>query len=251
MNIDLYLNILEIQKSAPTLNFLNHLIANHQKAISFNNLAVYFNPGQILNLELEALFEKVVFNREGGYCFENNKVFFYLLKKLGFDVSAQAARVLYGQSGDTPRTHRMTLVTLNGKRYVTDVGFGRFAPPVAVPLEGNETNSYSIVKNRDTYLLQIEKDGNTIDLYTFDEGHYQESDFVVANYFTNTHPSSKFVNNLTLSKRDGDVVEVINGKTYSRISAEGRTDQEIKTAEEFSSILKKCGIRKNYNFEKL
>ncbi len=251
MNIDHYLSVLEVKNRAPSLDFLNDLIKAHLKSISFNNLAVYFRPGQILNLELDPLFEKVILNREGGYCFENNKVFFYLLKNLGFDVSPFAARVLYGQSGDIPRTHRMTVVVLDGKRYVADVGFGRFTPPVAVPFESEEPGLFSIEKKSDSYLLQVQKDDEKFSLYNFDEGHYQESDFFVANYYTNTHPNSKFVKNLILSRQEEGVVELINGKIYSRITGKEREDMEIKGSEEFSSILKKFGIQKNFDFNKL
>ena len=251
MNIDQYLRVLGVEKLAPSLTFLNELITAHLKTISFNNLAVYFRPGQILNLELDPLFEKVVLNREGGYCFENNKVFFYLLKNLGFEVSPFAARVLYGQSGDIPRTHRMTVVVLDGKKYVADVGFGRFTPPMAVPLESQEGDLFSIEKKGDNYLLQVQKDNEKFALYTFDEGHYQESDFLVANYYTNTHPNSKFVKSLILSRQEEGVVELINGKTYSRITREGREDQEMKGSEDFLSILKKFGIQKIFDFNKL
>lgn len=251
MNIDQYLSVLGLERRAPTLTFLNDLIAAHLRTISFNNLAVYFRPGQILNLELEALFEKVVLNREGGYCFENNKVFFFLLKTLGYEVRPLAARVLYGQSGDVPRTHRMTVVTLDGVRFLADVGFGRFTPPIAVPLESLQLDTFSIEKRGDIYLLQVQKEEESLALYAFDEGHYQESDFVVANYYTNTHPNSKFVKNLVLSRREGDVVELINGKTYSRITGNGREDKEIINSEEFASILKKFGIQKNFEFSRL
>lgn len=251
MNIDQYLGVLGVEKREPSLGFLNDLIKAHLKNISFNNLAVYYKPGQILDLELDALFEKVVLNREGGYCFENNKVFFYLLKNLGFEVTPFAARVLYGQSGDIPRTHRMTVVFLNGKRYLADVGFGRFTPPLAVPLESENSGLFSIEKREDNYLLQVQKDNEKFPLYTFDEGHYQESDFSVANYYTNTHPNSKFVKSLILSRQEDGVVELINGKTYSRITGEGREDVEITGSEEFSSILKKFGLQKNFDFNKL
>lgn len=251
MNITQYLNVLQLEKRTPSLEFLNELIAAHQRTISFNNLAVYFRPGQILDLELPALFEKVILNREGGYCFENNKVFFYLLKELGFEVRPLAARVLYGQSGDVPRTHRSTLITLDDKQFVADVGFGRHAPPIAVSLDSQNSDSYSILKNGDTYLLKLGKEGQKIDLYMFDEGHYQESDFAIANYYTNTHPNSKFVKGLILSRREGNVVELISDRVYSRITDEGRTDQEILSSDEFSAILEKFGIQKKYDFKKL
>ena len=39
----------------------------------------------------EDLFRKVVEQKRGGYCFELNKLFFLLLKELGFDCRSVAA----------------------------------------------------------------------------------------------------------------------------------------------------------------
>jgi N-hydroxyarylamine O-acetyltransferase len=138
MNIDQYLKKLNIEKKAPTLDYLNEIIASHQKTISFNNLAVFFRPGQILNLELGPLFDKVIVRGNGGYCFENNKVFYYLLKDLGFEVEAKAARVLYNNPGDVPRTHRTTIVRIGDGRYLADVGFGRDVPTSAIKIGTSE-----------------------------------------------------------------------------------------------------------------
>ena len=64
MNIDLYVQKLGLERKPPTLNFLDELIRAHQERISFNNLAVYFRPGVLLDLDLEPLFAKVVLRVE-------------------------------------------------------------------------------------------------------------------------------------------------------------------------------------------
>lgn len=251
MNIDLYLQKLNLSNQKPSLTFLNEIVSAHQKTISFNNLAVYFYPGQILNLDIEPLFEKVIVRGEGGYCFENNKVLFYLLQGLGFQVEPKAARVLYNQTGDIPRTHRTTIVTINGEKFLVDVGFGRDVPPKALPIDSEQTNEHHVIKKDGLYYLRLLKDETLIDLYTFDDGHYQESDFNLANYYTNTHPNSKFVKELTISRKDSGVIEFISGKTYSRIENNIREDVEITNLDEFQFYLNKFGIDKTYDFSKV
>lgn len=251
MNIDQYLNRLNLQSHRPSLKFLNEILSSHQKIISFNNLAVFYKPGQILNLDLEALFEKVIMRGEGGYCFENNKVLYYLLEGLGFKVERKSARVIYDKTGDVPRTHRTTVVTIDGQRFLADVGFGRDVPPRAIPIGLKQTSGYHVVAKDDLYHLQLFKGESIINLYTFDDGHYQESDFTVANYFTNTHPDSKFVKELIVSRKDQDFIEFMSGKTYSRIENDKRDNFEIQNQEEFQFYLKKFGIEHPYDFSKL
>lgn len=251
MNTDLYLKKLELEKKAPSLTFLNEIISAHQKRISFNNLDVLFRPGQILNLELEALFSKVILEGKGGYCFENNKVFYYLLKDLGFNVEAKAARVLYDNPGDVPRTHRTTIVTIDGKRYLADVGFGKDVPREAILIGEKRTTGNQVITDGDIYRHQLLKKDAIINLYTFDDGDYKESDFNVGNYYTNTHPDSKFTKELIVTRTEGDFVEFISGKTYTKIENGERTDTEIKDQNEFRSYLKKFNIEQSYDFSKL
>lgn len=251
MNPDLYLAKLNLNKQPPTLAFLNDIISAHQRKISFNNLTVFYNPGQILNLELVPLFEKVVLRNEGGYCFENNKVFYYLLKELGFDVQAKSARVIYDKTGDVPRTHRTTVVTIQGIKYLADVGFGKDVPPHVVQIGLKQANGHQVIEQDGLYFHQLLKGDSVINLYTFDNGHYQESDFTLANYYTNTHPESKFVKDLIISRRDGDLIEFISGKTYSRITSNVRENHEIKTQEEFQHYLKQFNLNRTYDFSRL
>lgn len=57
-------------------------------------------------------------------------MFLALLQELGFDARGITGRVVMGGPPDalTARTHRLTLVTLDGERYITDVGFGGMVP---------------------------------------------------------------------------------------------------------------------------
>ena len=252
INLEQYLAKINITKKIPTLTYLNEIISAHQKSISFNNLAVYFRPGEILDLELAALFSKVILEGKGGYCFENNKVFYYLLKKIGFEVEAKAARVIYDNPGDVPRTHRTTVVTIDGKKYLADVGFGKDVPRQAVPIGvKRENGGHQVIVDGSLYRHQLLKEEKIINLYTFDDGHYLESDFKVGNYYTNTHPDSKFVKELIVVRTAGELVEFINGKTYSRIVNNVRENKEISNQEEFAVYLERFGIFETYDFSKL
>src|SRR5439155_533693 len=74
----------------------------------------------------EALVDKLVQQRRGGYCYEQNGLFSHVLETIGFDFTPLAARVLWMQSDDalTPRTHKLLLVNLHEGLVLADVGFG-------------------------------------------------------------------------------------------------------------------------------
>ena len=90
---------------APTLAVLNDLMSAHVQAIPFENLDVLLQRG--IDLTPEALQRKLVDERRGGYCFEQNGLLLLVLGAIGFAVTPLSARVRYQRPRDyTPaRTH--------------------------------------------------------------------------------------------------------------------------------------------------
>ena len=60
-------------------------------SIPFENFDIHL--GRRLDLSPAGLFRKLVLNPRGGYCFEQNTLFQAVLERMGFDVTALAARV--------------------------------------------------------------------------------------------------------------------------------------------------------------
>lgn len=57
-----------------------------------------------------------------------------MLEALGFEVTLYLARVIYNRDIHPGLTHRITLVHLDGERYLVDVGFGPLGPDLPVGL---------------------------------------------------------------------------------------------------------------------
>lgn len=70
------------------------------------------------------LFDKFVMNRRGGYCFEINGFFMAVLEGLGYNCIPLAGRLLFDRPVFGIMGHRTTVVTIGGKRYLCDVGYG-------------------------------------------------------------------------------------------------------------------------------
>src|SRR5262245_31699260 len=92
---------------SPTLETLAGIHLHHTESIPFENL----NPllGWPVHLDLPSLREKLVQNRRGGYCYEQNLLLSHVLKALGFNVVGLAARVSWNVSEGVvlPRTHML------------------------------------------------------------------------------------------------------------------------------------------------
>lgn len=127
--------------ASPTLDRLATLQQRHLLSVPFENLDIV--AGRPITLDRGAFFEKVVGRGRGGFCYELNGLFAWLLDTLGFDVRLVEGRVLEDH-GFTPRfAHAAVLVDIGADGppasrdgwYLADVGFGRFARQ-PLPLTG-------------------------------------------------------------------------------------------------------------------
>jgi arylamine N-acetyltransferase len=85
----------------PNLDALQGLVTAHTQAIPFENL----DPVEgvpVDDLSPEALTDKLVHRRRGGYCYEQNGLMGYVLAELGFRVRRLAGRVVWMMPADLP-----------------------------------------------------------------------------------------------------------------------------------------------------
>ena len=175
----------------------------HVAAIPFENLDILL--GKAISLDLDALQAKLLAARRGGYCFEQNTLFRAALESLGFQVTSLAARVRSGSNAIRPRTHMLLRVDLREGQFLADVGFGGDGLVRPMPLMPAEESSIGGVGHRlqydgDTWVLQGNAAGTWADLYAFTLEPQYPADFEMANYFTSTHPGSRFVQTLTAQR---------------------------------------------------
>jgi N-hydroxyarylamine O-acetyltransferase len=121
----------------PTLATLNGLIFRHVQTIPFENLDVLLARG--ISLDVASLERKLIHERRGGYCFEQNGFFLLVLQTLGFDVTPISARVRWQRPREfiPPRTHLFNRVKIDGASWLADVGVGGMSPSCALRLEIN------------------------------------------------------------------------------------------------------------------
>src|SRR5258707_11985301 len=92
---------------APSAGALRALHLAHLYTVPFENLDI--GLGRPLSLALPALFDKIVTRRRGGFCYELNGLFGWLLQSLGYSVTYLSARV-YSPAGTLgPEFDHLTL----------------------------------------------------------------------------------------------------------------------------------------------
>jgi N-hydroxyarylamine O-acetyltransferase len=112
----------------PSAGALRELHRRHLESVPFENLSIHL--GEPIVLAEDALVDKIVRRRRGGYCYELNGAFAALLAALGFDVRLLAASVFQDGADDrdgdalTPAFDHLALLVTLDERYLVDVGFG-------------------------------------------------------------------------------------------------------------------------------
>ncbi len=128
MNLSAYLDRIHYHGPlAPTAETLRALHMAHLYAVPFENLDI--GRGRRLSLALPDLFDKLVTRRRGGFCYELNGLFGWLLLSLGYEVAHLSARVFGGDGGLGPEFDHLALRVVcpadaDGWPWLADVGFG-------------------------------------------------------------------------------------------------------------------------------
>lgn len=181
----------------------------HVTSIPFENLDPH--QGLPVSLGVEDLERKLVTERRGGYCFEQNMLLKAALEALGADVDMFLARVRVGMEPGVvrPRTHLVLRVSENGSYWHADVGFGArgILDPIpfgAGPPQEQSGFGFRVVQDGPELLLQKLAGDEWVDAYGFLPQPVPLIDVELSNWWTSTHPGSLFVTGLIVGVRDDD-----------------------------------------------
>jgi N-hydroxyarylamine O-acetyltransferase len=125
------------------LSWLARVHEQHLLKVPFENLDI--GRGVPIVLDEERILQKIVEARRGGFCYELNAAFAWLLRQVGIRVDLLSAEVAREEGGFGIPFDHMTLRVELERSYLADVGFGdSFRYPL--PLEaGPETEQKGFV----------------------------------------------------------------------------------------------------------
>lgn len=207
--------------SAETLAALQEA---HVKSVPYENLDILM--GVPLSLEIPDLFRKIVKNHRGGYCFELNGLFAWLLECLGYPVHQCMSRFLRDETAIPMRRHRVLKVEAERIFWLCDVGVGGPSPcrplQMEAGLEQHQGNEAYRLK-QDPFLgwvvEEFRKDA-WMQYYSFTEEPQLPLDYVMPSYWCEHAPESIFTKTGMLSIRTqagrntiaGDEFRIFTGK---------------------------------------
>ena len=221
----------ELRPDMPTLRLMHRA---HLGAVPFENLDIQM--GLPIRLDPGSLQRKIVGQRRGGYCFEQNMLFALALQAVGFECHLCEARVRQNAGGVIrPRTHLVLKVICAGRTWLADVGFGGdgILEPVAIDAGANPQygRSFRIVNEDRQWVLQVEQADGWNDLYAVVPQPVFAVDFEVANWYTSTHPESPFVRTLTAQLTTLAVRYVLRNLTFTAHMGTDVESREISRPE--------------------
>jgi len=200
MTVEKYLERIGLRGPlSPTRETLFALQKAHLFTVPYENLDIL--AGVPLSLNPEDLYEKIVDRKRGGYCFELNELFAWLLRAVGYQVTDYFARFLRDVENEIPkRRHHVLRVKVEGENadYLCDVGVGSGSPTYPVKMVLSEVqvqgaNTYRFAKDPFLgWVLEEEKRGAFVPLFSFTEEPQLGKDFITTAYYCEYAEDSPF-----------------------------------------------------------
>jgi N-hydroxyarylamine O-acetyltransferase len=224
----------------------------HVTSIPFENLDP--RRGIPVSLAPEDLEGKLVRDRRGGYCFEQNLLLKAAIEALGARVEPMLARVRAGAAPGKPRprSHLVLRVHADGGDWLADAGFGHgtLLDPIPFGPGGPYTQlgwQFRVVEEGPELILQTAQDGEWIDLYEFVPEPVPFIDIETSNWFTCTHPRSPFVTGLIVSAQRPDGARVSlsdwHGLSLREETPAGGSTRPVEPDEVRELIEQRFGLR--------
>ncbi|MGD8426486.1 MAG: arylamine N-acetyltransferase [Balneolaceae bacterium] len=244
INLDHYFERIGYKGSASvSLETLHDLQEKHTQTIPFENL----NPmlGLPVKLDIDSLVQKMVNNKRGGYCYEQNLLFLTVLETIGFQAKGLSARVRWNKTDDeiTPKTHMLLRITMNGHSYLADVGFGSQTLTAPLFLEPNTVQETPheprrLVQQGKEYLMQVRIEGQWKLLYQFDLRENYLPDYEINSWYLSNHPESHFVTELIAARPSQGKRYTIRNNQFSTYHLDGEIEKKrLKKLSELRRVL--------------
>jgi N-hydroxyarylamine O-acetyltransferase len=207
--------------------------------VPFENLDIHL--GRPIVLEDDALFDKIVERRRGGFCYELNGLFCRLLRELGFTVEKLSAGVANEEGGFDPYFDHMALLVQLDRPWLADVGFGdSFREPLLVDEPGDQTDDsgvYRIERSGDELILmQRSQHDSGKPQYRFRLQPYDYADYAEMCQFHQKSPKSPFTRGqvCTLATVEGRItlrnmrlITTVRGEKQERLIADQEEHQSV------------------------
>lgn len=249
MSFDLaaYLARIGLETVSSDLAGLRALQEAHIRSVPFEN----FDPllGKIPELAPEAVFDKIVRRRRGGYCFEQNGLFGAALTAAGFAPRRLLARVRMRFGPEAARSHLVLLVEAGGEPWLADAGFGgpgslhplRLGSDAEQQTPGGTYRLSEDAERGETVVERLGEDG-WLQLYAFDRARVTDGEIASANHFCATWDQAPFGFHLVVGGYAGDLRYGLFDRQLSVSGADGVEQRELRSVADLAGVADKLGL---------
>jgi N-hydroxyarylamine O-acetyltransferase len=246
MDVPAYLDRLHyLLPVKPDVETLHGLQLAHMRSIPFENLDIGLK--RPIQLSEEAVWEKLIVHNRGGFCYELNGLFAWLLKQIGFEVTYLNARV-FNRAGELGINfdHLALLVKIPSQSttWLADVGFGdSFYEPLNFQEKGEQIQglrAYCLEETSEGYITwQKNYDGSWDRQYFFDlQPRNFPVDYESACLYHQTSPNSSFTRRSIISQATPDGRATLENERLIITTKGQRTERPVTNDEEYQTLLK-------------
>jgi N-hydroxyarylamine O-acetyltransferase len=213
----------------------------HVITVPYENLDIL--KGIPLSLAPDALYQKIIVNHRGGYCFELNGLYGALLRSLGFGVTDCFARYLRDEPAIPKRRHRVLMVEAEDGKFLCDIGIGQPAPrhPVRMARGLRQSQFGEAYKfEKEDFLGWVLYDlykGEWRKFFSFTEEPQLDIDYVCASAWCELHPDSPFNKAEIIAVKTGDGRKTLDGRTFKIFAGGSVTVKENLSESEMEATL--------------
>tara|TARA_R110002072_G_scaffold184190_1_gene340601 strand:+ start:234 stop:1088 length:855 start_codon:yes stop_codon:yes gene_type:complete len=233
-------------ETPPTLETLGTIQRAHVCTIPFENIDAILN--QPIKLDPQSVQRKLITLGRGGYCFEHNGLLIDALTQLGFEVESQSARVRFSATRDfiPPRTHLFAKVTIDRVPWCVDVGVGGLSPTAPFRMDikdpqrsPHDTRRVILDDASGNWFHQVQIGEHWNDVCEFTGESMPMIDREVANWWTSTHPDSKFRKSIMAALADPDGSRHTLGNRHYAHRRDGKVidEQHIESTTQLLEVL--------------
>jgi N-hydroxyarylamine O-acetyltransferase len=168
----------------------------------------------------------------------------HVLRTLGFEVQPISARVRVDRPRDftPPRTHVFLRVELDGESWLVDAGVGGLSPTSALRL------AYDVEQATPHEPRRLAREGGLVfhqaffadrwnDVCEFTLEAMPEIDRVIANWYTSTHPASRFKERLLVARATPEGRLTLLNRTFTRREKDRVESHVLSSPSELLDVL--------------
>jgi arylamine N-acetyltransferase len=222
---------------------LSALQQAHVCSVPFENLDVQL--GRPTSTDVESAFEKIVSNNRGGWCYEQNGLFGWVLSQIGFNVTRLAGNVMRADRGDASASNHLSLLVAipddPDRRYLVDVGFGgSLIEPIELTVGEHSQSPFRLGLRQlaDGYWQFWENAGSGEFSFDFLARTADENALARKCRDLQTDPESGFVLNFVAQLRRPDQHLSLRGRVLKTVSAIGSSERLLQSADDFAETLR-------------